>query len=48
MVGGAVNLTRSRNQGEPVAWITHYNEFHPQKALGYRSPLEFIAARESP
>src|ERR1700758_1387651 len=27
------------------AWITHYNEVHPHKALGYRSPREFIAAR---
>ena len=26
------------------AWITHYNEVHPHKALGYRSPREFIAA----
>lgn len=30
------------------AWITHYNEVHPHKALGYRSPREFIAARGSP
>jgi len=29
-------------------WIAHYNEVHPHKALGYRSPREFIAARESP
>ena len=29
------------------AWITHYNEVHPHKALGYRSPREFIAARGS-
>jgi len=28
-------------------WITHYNEVHPHKALGYRSPREFIAARGS-
>ena len=27
------------------AWINHYNEVHPHKALGYRSPREFIAAR---
>ncbi len=27
------------------AWITHYKEVHPPKALGYRSPREFIAAR---
>jgi putative transposase len=26
------------------AWIAHYNEVHPHKALGYRSPGEFIAA----
>jgi putative transposase len=30
------------------AWITHYNEVHPHKALGYRSPCEFIEARGSP
>jgi putative transposase len=29
------------------AWIAHYNEVHPHKALGYRSPREFIAARGS-
>ena len=29
------------------AWINHYNEVHPHKALGYRSPREFIAARGS-
>src|SRR5262249_58260270 len=23
------------------AWIAHYNEVHPHKALGYRSPREF-------
>jgi putative transposase len=28
-------------------WITHYNEVHPHKALGYRSPREFIAAHGS-
>jgi putative transposase len=27
------------------AWINHYNEVHAHKALGYRSPREFIAAR---
>ena len=26
------------------SWIDHYNEVHPHKALGYRSPREFIAA----
>jgi putative transposase len=30
------------------SWITHYNEVHPHKALGYHSPREFIAAHESP
>jgi putative transposase len=30
------------------SWITHYNEVHPHKALGYRSPHEFIAARGNP
>ena len=29
------------------AWINHYNEVHPHKALGYRSPREFIAAHGS-
>lgn len=26
-------------------WLAHYNEVHPHKALGYRSPREFIATR---
>jgi putative transposase len=26
------------------AWFAHYNEVHPHKALGYRSPAEFIRA----
>ena len=26
------------------AWINHYNKVHFRKALGYRSPREFIAA----
>src|SRR6187200_1606520 len=26
------------------AWIAHYNKVNPHKALGYRSPREFIAA----
>jgi len=30
------------------AWIAHYNEVHPHKALGYRSPREFIAAHARP
>ena len=30
------------------SWITHYNEVHPHKALGYRSPREFIVAHERP
>jgi putative transposase len=29
------------------AWMNHYNEVHPHKALGYRSPREFIAAHGS-
>lgn len=24
------------------AWLAHYNEIHPHKALGYRSPREYI------
>jgi putative transposase len=30
------------------SWLTHYNEVHPHKALGYRSPREFIATRSTP
>ncbi len=30
------------------SWFNHYNEVHPHKALGYRSPREFIAARGYP
>jgi len=30
------------------AWIAHYNEAHPHKALAYRSPREFIAAHARP
>jgi putative transposase len=26
------------------AWFDHYNRIHPHKALGYRSPVEFIHA----
>ena len=26
-------------------WFDHYNELHPHRALGYRSPREFIAAQ---
>lgn len=29
-------------------WLAHYNEVHPHKALGYRSPREFIATRSTP
>jgi putative transposase len=31
-------------------WLNHYNEVHPHRALGYRSPREFIAIsnREDP
>lgn len=28
-------------------WFDHYNRLHPHKALGYRSPKEFIAARSN-
>jgi putative transposase len=24
-------------------WLAHYNNFHPHRALAYRSPREFIA-----
>jgi putative transposase len=27
-------------------WFEHYNSLHPHKALGYRSPREFIASRK--
>jgi putative transposase len=30
------------------SWLAHYNEVHPHKALGYRSPREFIATRSTP
>jgi putative transposase len=26
-------------------WLAHYNEVHPHRALGYRSPREFIRAQ---
>ena len=29
-------------------WLAHYNEVHPHKALGYRSPREFIEAQSTP
>ncbi len=30
-------------------WLAHYNEVHPHRALGYRSPREYIAqTRETP
>jgi len=29
------------------AWLAHYNEVHPHKALGYRSPREFIKAQST-
>ena len=28
-------------------WIDHYNAIHPHKALRYRSPREFIAAKSN-
>lgn len=24
------------------SWLTHYNEVHPHRAMGYRSPREYI------
>lgn len=27
-------------------WIDHYNRLHPHRALGYKSPAEFIAAHQ--
>jgi putative transposase len=27
-------------------WFEHYNSLHPHKALGYRSPREFIVSRQ--
>jgi len=29
-------------------WFEHYNALHPHKALGYRSPREFIADQTKP
>jgi putative transposase len=29
-------------------WLAHRNTVHPHKALGYRSPREFIAAQSTP
>jgi putative transposase len=31
-------------------WINHYNQVHPHRSLGYRSPREFIdrSTREAP
>lgn len=29
-------------------WFDHYNELHPHRSLGYRSPREFIAAHAAP
>jgi putative transposase len=30
-------------------WLAHYNDVHPHRALGYRSPSEYIAqTREAP
>jgi putative transposase len=28
-------------------WFAHHNQLHPHRALGYRSPREFIAARQT-
>ena len=30
------------------SWITHYNEVHPHKALGYRSPRESSQLTKDP
>ena len=32
------------------AWIAHYNHVHPHRALGYRSPREYItrSTQEAP
>ena len=30
--------------GRLAAWFEHYNEIHPHRALGYRSPRQFIRA----
>ena len=29
-------------------WFEHYNDLHPHKALGYRSPHQFIADQVKP
>jgi len=29
------------------AWFDHYNQIHPHKALGHRSPAEFIRATKA-
>ncbi len=29
--------------GQLPGWLAHYNTVHPHRALGYRSPHEFIA-----
>jgi len=29
--------------GQLPGWFEHYNTIHPHRALGYRSPREFIA-----
>ena len=28
-------------------WFEHYNTVHPHRALGYRSPREFIVSRST-
>jgi putative transposase len=33
-------------QSLPI-WFEHYNALHPHRALGYRSPREFIALKAS-
>ncbi len=29
------------------SWFAHYDQLHPHRALGYRSPREFIAQRQT-
>jgi putative transposase len=32
---------------QPPSWFAHSNALHPHKALGYRSPQQFIADKRS-
>jgi transposase InsO family protein len=40
-----VRCSRTVMESLPL-WFEHYNSLHPHKALGYRSPREFIASRQ--